>query len=95
MRGFLRKPADFASRPYDSLKASFRSLLPLLLPRLVSVKILKSASNENSVVTNQRVTRGLFKRLDGIIAYPGEITNPRLPFGANQEALQLLRARYG
>ena len=33
-----------------------------------SVKILKSASTEISLVTNQRVTRGLFKRLVGVIA---------------------------
>jgi hypothetical protein len=44
------------------------------------VKILKSASNENAVVTNQRVTRGLFKRLDSVIAWPKEITNPRLAY---------------
>jgi len=60
-----------------------------------SVKILKSGSTENAVVTNQWFIRGLFKRLDGVIAYPKEITNPRLPFGANQAAFQLLRARYG
>jgi hypothetical protein len=52
---------------------------------------LKSASTEISLITNQEVTRGLFKRLDGIIAYPEEITNPELPFGAEQVALQLLR----
>jgi hypothetical protein len=55
------------------------------------VKNLKSASTEISLITNQEVTRGLFKRLDGIIAYPEEITNPELPFGAEQVALQLLR----
>jgi hypothetical protein len=44
------------------------------------VKYLKSASTKISLVTNQRVTRGLFKRLDGIIAYPEEITNPKLPW---------------
>jgi hypothetical protein len=55
------------------------------------VKILKSARTEISLITDQEVTRGLFKRLDGIIAYPEEITNPELPFGAEQVALQLLR----
>jgi hypothetical protein len=44
--------------------------------------------------TNQRFTRGLFKRLDGVIAYAEEITNQRLSFGAQQGILQLLRARY-
>jgi hypothetical protein len=29
---------------------------------------LKSASTAKAVVTNQRLTRGLFKRLDGVIA---------------------------
>jgi hypothetical protein len=33
--------------------------------------------------------------LDGVIAYPEEITNSRLIFGIKQAALQLLRARYG
>jgi hypothetical protein len=56
---------------------------------------LKSASTEISHVTNQQVTRGLFKRLDGLIAEPMEITNPGLPFGADQARLQLLLARYG
>jgi hypothetical protein len=56
------------------------------------VKILKSASNENAVVTNQRITRGLFKRLDGIIAYPEEITNPQLPISVDPATLQLVCA---
>jgi hypothetical protein len=45
-------------------------------PRPSSVTILKSASTKISLVTNQQVTRGLFKRLDGVIAYAEEITNP-------------------
>ena len=36
------------------------------------VKNLKSASTGISLVTNPWVTRGLFMRLDGVIAYPGE-----------------------
>jgi hypothetical protein len=64
-------------------------------PRLASVKILKSASTKISLVTNQELARGLFKRLDDVIAYPEEITNSRLIFGIKQAALQLLRARYG
>ena len=57
------------------------------------VKTLKSASTEISLVTNQELTRGLFKRLDGIIAYPEEITNPGLPFGTDQTVSQSLPAR--
>jgi hypothetical protein len=60
---------------------------------LASVKILKSTSTKISLINNQWVTRGLFKRLDGIIAYPEEITNPKLLFGAEQARLQLLHAR--
>jgi Na+/H+ antiporter len=60
---------------------------------LPSVKYLKSGSTLKRVPTNQWVTRGLFKRLDGVIAYPEEITNPRFPFGRNQAALQLQCAR--
>jgi hypothetical protein len=41
------------------------------------VKILKSASTKISLVTNQELTRGLFKRLVGVIARPEEITNLR------------------
>jgi hypothetical protein len=41
-------------------------------PSLASVKNPKSASTAKAVVTNQRVTRGLFKRLDGVIACPEE-----------------------
>jgi hypothetical protein len=61
---------------------------------LAGVKILKSASTKVALVTNQALTCGLLK-LDGVIAYPEEITNLRLPFGAVQAALQLLHARYG
>jgi hypothetical protein len=64
-------------------------------PASSSVKILKSASTEISLVTNQSVTRGLFKRLEGFIAYPEKITNLRLRFGAEHAALQPLRVRYG
>jgi hypothetical protein len=42
----------------------------------------------------QQVTRGLFKRLDSVIAYPEKITNPRLPFDHKRAGSQLLRARY-
>jgi hypothetical protein len=56
---------------------------------------LKSASTEILIFTDQWLTRGLFKRLDGVIAYPEKITNPRLSFGAEQSAFQLLRAQYG
>jgi hypothetical protein len=59
------------------------------------VKTLKSASTEISVVTDQWLTRGLFKRLDGVIAKAEEITNPGLTFGSKRAAYQLLRARYG
>jgi hypothetical protein len=58
-----------------------------------SVKILKSGNTANAVVTNQWLTRGLFKRLDSVIAYPEEITNPRLWFGTDQAVSQSLRAR--
>jgi hypothetical protein len=47
------------------------SLAPSSLA-LCCVKILKSASTKISLVTNQELTRGLFKRLDGIIAWAGE-----------------------
>ena len=59
-----------------------------------SIKNLKSGSTGNSLVTNQELTRGLFKRLDGVIAYPEEITNPRLPFSVDPATLQLVCARY-
>jgi hypothetical protein len=52
---------------------------------------LKSASTKISLVTNLRVTRGLFKQLDGVIAYPEEITNWRLFFGRKQLVPQILR----
>ena len=64
-------------------------------PRLASVKILKSASKEIQLVTDQQLTRGLFKWLDGVIAYAEEITNPRLPFGGKQVVSGLLRTPYG
>jgi len=59
-----------------------------------SVKILKSGSTAKALVTNQWLTRGLFKRLDEIIAYPEEITNPRLSLGRKRVVSQLPRARY-
>jgi hypothetical protein len=58
------------------------------------VKYLKSASTKISLFTNQWVTRGLFKRLDGVIAYPEETTNPLQSFGSDTAELQLLHARY-
>jgi hypothetical protein len=57
------------------------------------VKNLKSASTKISLVTNQRVTRGLFKRLDGVIAYPEEITNLQIPFASNAATCQRVWAR--
>jgi hypothetical protein len=62
---------------------------------LSRVKYLKSASTKISVVIDQELTRGLFKRLDGVIAYPEEITNPRPRFAADRAALPLLHARHG
>jgi hypothetical protein len=76
----VQSPVSLSPRPYSL--------------GLLGVKTLKSASTEISLVTNQQVTRGLFKRLDEVIAYAGEITNPRLRFCTDQVALQLLRARY-
>src|SRR6218665_2814424 len=34
LRGFLRKPADFAGRPFGPFSVTFRSLLAILLPGL-------------------------------------------------------------
>jgi hypothetical protein len=59
------------------------------------VKILKSASSKIPIITNQRVTRGLFKRLDGVIAWAEEITNPRLPYSVKPVTSQLVGARQG
>jgi hypothetical protein len=58
------------------------------------VKFLKSGSTKIPLVTNQRVTRGLFKRLDGVIAYPEETAYLRLSSGSNRAEFQLPRARY-
>jgi hypothetical protein len=66
-----------------------------LLPASSRVNHLKSANTKISLVTIQSLTRGLFKRLDGVIAWAEEITNPRLPFNAEQAAFQLLSTRYG
>lgn len=57
------------------------------LSGLLSVKHLKSGSIEKARVTNQRAIRGLFKLLDGVIAYPEEITNPQLNIVPNQANL--------
>jgi hypothetical protein len=40
-------------------------------------------------------TSGLFKRFDGVIAYPEEITNPRLYLNIDPVTLQPVCARYG
>jgi hypothetical protein len=63
-----------------------------LLSAPPSVKNPKSVSTAIPVITNQWVTRGLFNRLDGVIAYPEKITNPKLPFGVNPATLQLVCA---
>jgi hypothetical protein len=55
---------------------------------------LKSASTKISLVTDQWVTRGLFKRLDGVIAWPEETAYLRLFFDAARGVLQFLRVRY-
>jgi hypothetical protein len=70
-------------------------LIGLLLPAPRCVKILKSASTAKARVTEQQVTRGLFKRLDGVIAWAEEISNLRLESGADDAALEFLRVRYG
>jgi hypothetical protein len=90
-----QKPVDFPSPPGIPPKVPFRSLRALLLSARLASKILSPEAPKISLAKNQELTRGLFKRLDGVIAYPKEITNPRLPLGADQAALQLLRARYG
>jgi hypothetical protein len=59
-----------------------------------SVKYLKSGSTKISLVTIQELTRGLFKRLDGVIAYPEETTYLRLSFGPGQVVLQLPHVLY-
>ena len=46
---------------------------------LSRVKPLKSASTEIALVTDQWVTRELFKWLDGVIAWAEKITNSRDP----------------
>ena len=51
-----------------------RTLLPHASP---SVKNPNPGSTEKAIVTDQQLTRGLFNRLDGVIAYPEEITNVR------------------
>jgi hypothetical protein len=52
----------------DPFKAQFLSIRPVLLSASPCVKILKSASTKISAIENQQVTRGLFKRLDSVIA---------------------------
>jgi hypothetical protein len=59
-----------------------------------SVKNPKSGSTADAAITIQWVTRGLFKRLDGVIAWPEETACLSLFFGEDQAALQLPRARY-
>jgi len=91
-------PAEACGLPLPARKSP-QGPIPLS-PRpssltLSRVKALKSASTKISLVTNQELTRGLFKRLDGVIAYPGEITIARLLSRTEQAALQLLRVRYG
>jgi hypothetical protein len=49
-----------------------RTLLPHASP---SGKNPMPGSTAKAVITNQWLTSGLFKRLDGVIAYPEEITN--------------------
>jgi hypothetical protein len=78
----LPVPSPISLSPAPSSLAPFR------------VKTLKSTSTEISLVTNQWVTRGLFKRLDGVIAYPEEITNPRRAFGRKGAVSQLPREGY-
>ena len=86
LRGFLRKPADFAIRPGGPFGAPFRSLRALLLATSPSVKNPRSGSTENAVITNQWLTRGLFKRLDASLptrrkqasyGYPSALILPR------------------
>ena len=95
MRGFLRVHVDFKTSVDSPFKAPFQSLRALLLPASPCVKFLKSASTKISIVTNQGLTRGLFKRLNGVIAYPEEITNSRLSFGRKRMVSQLLCTGYG
>ena len=61
---------------------------------LTSVKLLKSASTKISLVTYQQLTHGLFNRLDAVIAYPEEITNPGRSFARKRAVSQLPRAGY-
>ena len=65
--GFLRKPADFASRPNWPLgphsTLSWPFLAPTSLPE-TGPKSAKSAKTASHAHTDQRVTRGRIKRLD-------------------------------
>jgi hypothetical protein len=81
-------------RAYDPFKTPCCSLCVPALPRLAWRQNLQSGNTKAAVITNHCLTRGLFNRLDGVIAYPEEITNPRLWFGTNQAVSQSLRARY-
>jgi hypothetical protein len=56
---------------------------------------LKAASTEIPLVTNQRVTRGLFKRLDDVIVWAQEITNPRLALWCRPSGVAAACTRYG
>jgi len=82
------------TQPGNPLKALSRSLLAFLLSASASVKNPKSGSTTKATVTIQWLTRGLFKRLDGVIAYPEEKAYLRLPFYPNRAASQFPRARY-
>jgi len=66
------------TRHDSQCKYLFSSLRAHILSAPLGVKILKSASTEFSLITNQWVTRGIFKRLDGVIAYPEEMPYPLL-----------------
>jgi hypothetical protein len=57
---------------------------------------LEIRKHQNFFITvYQFLARGLFKRVDGVIAYPEEITNPRLSSIIDPATLQLLRALQG
>ena len=94
LRGVLRKPAVFPSTPGTPLKVLFHSLRALLLSIPHSVKNLKSGSTADAVITNQLLTLGLFKRLDGSIAWAEETAYLRRSFGADRAVLQHLPAQY-
>lgn len=66
----MRIPADFAGCLSGPFSGAFCSLLAILLPGFALREWPESAKAQCGILSNQRVTRGRFKRLDRGIAYP-------------------------